>query len=484
MGITSAFNNAVSGLTASSRMAEIVSANVANAMTEGYVRRELSISSDTLGGNGGGVRINGVTRVVDETLLQDKRLSDAAAANVDAKVDFFSDLESEIGDPTTAGSLNWTISEFENALLTASSMPDSTARLTAAVEAAQGVADKLNTISDDIQQARLDADHAIGEQVDALNEALAQIEELNGSITSQLATGRDASGLMDERQALIDKIADIVPIKVVERDYNQIALFTKGGAILLDGHANEIGFTTATTMGPSLSQSAGSLSGLTVNGNAVSSTETGQFAGGSLAAAFAIRDELAPEAQANLDAVARDLMTRLESASVDPTLLTGDAGLFTDAGSAFNAANEVGLAGRLRVNAAVDPDQGGAVWRLRDGLNATSEGLVGDASLLTAITDALAAENAPASGSYGGTLRSLSGLAADFLSIVASDRQSSELTQSYTSARKEALGQMVLEQGVDTDYELQTLLVVEKAYAANAKVIATIDALLQELLDL
>lgn len=50
MSIASAFNFAISGLTASSRKAEVVSSNIANAMTEGYARRELSIASQTLGG--------------------------------------------------------------------------------------------------------------------------------------------------------------------------------------------------------------------------------------------------------------------------------------------------------------------------------------------------------------------------------------------------------------------------------------------------
>ncbi|SOC06715.1 flagellar hook-associated protein FlgK [Rhodobacter maris] len=481
MGINNAFNNAVSGLTASSRKAEIVSANVANAMTEGYARRELSISAETLGGDGGGVRILGVNRIVDATLLQDKQLADAAAANIDVKVDFFANIEAEIGDPTEAGSLGQTISDFENALLEASSMPDSVARLTATVTTAQSVVSKINAISDEIQASRLEADHAIGEQVDLLNESLVRIDELNHAITSQLSTGRDASALMDERQMVLDQIAEIVPIKVVDRDNNQISIFTKSGAILLDGSPSEIGFSSSSAMDPGWTLESGTLSGLTLNGQPVSTAESGMFGGGSLAANFAIRDELAPEAQANLDAVARDLMTRLESVSVDDN----GAGLFTDAGEAFDAANETGLAGRLRLNASVDPSQeDGAVWRIRDGLDATSEGAVGNATLLNAISAALSDESAPASGNMGSTRRSFSGLAAGFLSIVASDRQSAELTQSYTSARQESLNEMVLGQGVDTDYELQNLLVIEQAYAANAKVISAIDSLLQEILDL
>ena len=88
MSMSSALNNAVSGLTASSRMAEIISSNTANAMTQGYARRELSLSSETLGGDGGGVRILGVNRVVNESLLQDRRIADAEAANSIARTDF------------------------------------------------------------------------------------------------------------------------------------------------------------------------------------------------------------------------------------------------------------------------------------------------------------------------------------------------------------------------------------------------------------
>ncbi|MFD2438939.1 flagellar basal body protein [Paracoccus kondratievae] len=45
MSISSAISNAVSGLTAASRGTEVVSANIANALTPGYARRELNLST-------------------------------------------------------------------------------------------------------------------------------------------------------------------------------------------------------------------------------------------------------------------------------------------------------------------------------------------------------------------------------------------------------------------------------------------------------
>ena len=108
------------------------------------------------------------------------------------------------------------------------------------------------------------------------------------------------------------------------------------------------------------------------------------LAGGTLAAAFDVRDGLAVEAQTRLDAVARDFVERFQDPSVDTTLGLGDAGLFTDDGAAFDPSNETGLSGRIEVNALVVPASGGALWRLRDGLGAAAEGPVGENALLGA----------------------------------------------------------------------------------------------------
>lgn len=484
MSITSALNNAVSGLTASSRMAEVISSNTANAMTEGYARRELSLSSETLGGDGGGVRINGLVRMVNESLLQDKRLADAAAGNSALRTEFLDRFEQNIGDPEKEDSLGWALSKLDTALLEAASTPDSTARLNAAVQAAQTVVDKVNALSEDVQSQRLIADQSVGKQVERLNDALQQIELLNRTITTQVSIGRDAAGLMDERQALVESIAEIVPVRVIQRDNNQIALFSANGAILLDGAAATVGFSPAGVMSADMTLASGTLSGLTINGRTVSASDSGALGGGTLGAALAVRDELAPLAQQKLDAVARNLIERFEDPAVDDTLAVGDPGLFTDLGNALNPATEVGLAGRLRLNAAVDPSEGGAVWRLRDGLGAAAEGAVGDGRRLNALITALSEQSAPSSGDFGATLRSASGLVSDLLSFASSSRQSAELSESYASARQEALTELVLAEGVDTDYEMQALLVVERSYAANARVIQTIDAMMQELLGL
>lgn len=484
MSISSSLSNALSGLTAAARMADIVSSNTANAMTEGYVRRELSLASQSLGGNGAGVKIVGVTRNVNEYVLQDRRLADAAAENATIRADFYTRLETAIGDPETQGSLSSRMANFENALIEAASLPSSQTRLNAVFSAAGALSDHFNSMSKEVQQIRTEADHSIADMVDGLNQALTQIDELNAEIVAQRASGNDATALMDQRQGLVDRVSQIVPVRQVARDHDQISLYTTGGAILLEGNPAVIGFEETGIVTAGMTHSGGPLSGLTLNGMAISSSDQGVLGGGALGAMFAVRDELAPGVQTQLDAAARDLIERFADPAVDPTLASGDAGLFTDNGAAFDPLNETGLAGRISINALVDPAAGGDVTRLRDGLGATTPGAVGDSTLLTALQDALTTTRVPGSGDFGGAMRDASGVAAELLSQVSGSRLSAETVESYNVARQETLTEMSLADGVDTDYELQMLLKVEQAYAANARVIQAMDELMQQILGL
>ncbi|MCV2879817.1 flagellar hook-associated protein FlgK [Sedimentimonas flavescens] len=484
MGISTSLSNALSGLNAAARMADVVASNTANALTEGYARRELSLSAQSLGGVGAGVQIDGVVRVVNEGVLQDRRLADAAASNATTRVAFLESVEQMIGAPGEAGSLSARLSGLEAAFVQAASQPESEARLATVLDAATKVAGQMNTMSASVGQMRQEADAQIAEQVEALNQALSQIDDLNAQILAQRAAGHDATALMDQRQALVDLVAEIVPIRQVTRDNNQVALFTTGGAVLLEDIPVRVGFSATGAISADMSYENGDLSGLTLNGMAISPGDDGVMGGGRLGALFAVRDELAPQAQSRIDAIARDLIERFADPATDPTLASGAAGLFTDGSGSFDPAFEAGLAGRIAVNAAVDPERGGALWRLRDGIGASAPGPVGASGQLTALAEALGRGRVPASGDFGAASRSASGLAAELLSQVSSDRLTAQSIESYSLARQEALTELSLADGVDSDYELQMLLRVEQAYAANAKVIQTVDTLIQQLLGL
>ena len=480
MSVSASLSNAITGLRAVSRAAELVSANVANAMTESYGRRELSLSAATVGGQGAGVQISGVERVVNEAAIGDRRLAQAELGYHGARSNVLATLEQLIGSPSSESSLSAFTDRFEQDLIAASANPSSTTKLSAVIDSAVGLTGKINEISERLHIERENADTSIGGQVDQLNLALSDVNRLNREIRQQVNSGGDPSGLMDQRQAIVDGISAIVPIQSVSRDYGQIALVTPNGTTLVDYQAASFEFNPTSYITSDMTLASGALSGLQlVNASSFSGTPIEAISGGSLAAAFDLRDEDIPAIQANLDALSRDLMER--SADADATLSVGQVGLFTDANSALDPLSEAGLSSRLSVNSAVIPAAGGDVWRLRDGINAGAVGPASDNTILNAYEEAFSSARQPVSGAFSDAASS-SALVGQFLSQIAQDRQASQQRQSYEVARVQAFRDVEQAGGVDTDQEMQKLLLIERNYAANAKVIQAVDEMLQSLL--
>ncbi len=485
MSISATLTSALSGLGAAAKAAELVSNNVANATNPSYARRELQLGARVVGTTGQGVAVIGTDRVIDRALLSDRRIADAGAGGRDALLRFQRDLEGVIGTSADAGSISGRIASFESALVEAASRPDSEARLANLQTTLGQVTAGFAAASDSIQQARARADGKIASDVRLLNDTLVKVRDLNVLIRAAKASGNDAAGLMDQRQKLVDDIASIVPIREIARDNDQIALVTAGGATLLDGKPAIFGFTATNTITADMTLAAGGLSGLTLNGRPVAvNAPPGAVDGGTLAAHFAIRDDLGVRAQGSLDAVARNLVERLEDPALDATRAPGSPGLLTDQGAPFNPLDEVGLSARLSVNPAADPAQGGALWRFRDGLGALTQGPPGNSTLLSALHGALTAPRATATGPFASGPRSFAALTGDLSSLTASARISAENDLGYARARAGSLTELQAAAGVDTDQELQKLLTIEQSYAANARVIRTVDDLIQILIGL
>lgn len=471
MSLSAALHSALSGLTASSRRAEVVSTNIANAATPGYVRRQVELSARLVGNTANGVQVDGITRAADAILIADRRIATAEGAGRGLLSDFLAAAEKAFGLPDEPGALGSLIGGLDRALVAAAALPQSEARLSDVLDSLRGLAHGLNRASDTVQAARQAAETRISADVERVNAGLAEVAELNARITAQDLSRQDLSALMDRRQQAIDRIAEIIPLREAPRDGQRVALYTTGGAILLEDGPVRLEFRKSGLITAEMT----GLNGLTMNGRPVRMGENGTLSGGTLAASFQIRDDLAVNAQARLDALALDVANRLA--------LPGAGGsLLTDGAEPVSAAAMTGLAQRLAINTRVDPLAGGALWRLRDGLQAVAPGPAGDGSRLTAYAAALAARREPASGAVMPGQRSLATLAADLASQFATARLGAEAAQTNANARATALRQMELAQGVDTDAELQELMQVEQAYSANARVMQTMDELLKKLM--
>lgn len=479
MSITSALNSAMTGLTANARLSQVTSENLANALTPGYSSQKLNLSTSQYAA---GVRIGDVERNIDPALQSSTRKAEAEYAKVEVYSDFYSRMSGFVGTVDDNTSISAQISNFDAAMVEAISRPDSTERLHDLSVKAGLVVQSITEAAEGLNKQRVAADSSIDTQVNQLNNQLNEIEKLNARIVVSKAAGATTTAMEDQRDLLIDQVNKAIPVNVVQRDQGRVALYSVGGVALLDGKASELSFDANRTIEPHMTQDNGLLSGLEINGLAMDTSSSGPLRGGTLVAAFDIRDNATVEAQNDLDALARDLVERFQDPALDGTIGVGDAGIFTDGGNAFDPADTLGLSARLELNELVAMDGQAETWRLRDGLYAAAPGDPGDASLLTAYADAIG-ENRTISTTKLGTISSdLNTLSASLMSRFARDSDSANNTLSYAATSYTEMAQAELALGVDSDAELQNMMLIENAYAANAKMLAAIDEMLASLL--
>lgn len=478
MSISGAMNNAISGLSANSRMAEIVSSNLANALTEGYGRRDVQLQSAPLGG----VRVAGINRNVNPVVLSERRLADSALAGSERQASALAQIEQTLGSVDDPYSLAARLTAFEQALVSASADPSSNQRLETVVSRLGDLTGALGDGTSKVQSLRQEADANIARDVDDLNSALKQVAKLNNDIAHARGGGLDTGPLEDARQIAIDKIASIVPVNEIQRSGGAIALYTTKGTALVDGPPTEFEFTPTPTIVADMEYANGVLGGISIKGAPLQpNTGFGRLTGGSLEASFKLRDDTLVSAQKGLDELAADLITRFEQSTTDPTLGPTDTGLLTDNGSKFDVNDLSGLAGRIEVNASVDPANGGEVWRLREGVAAIAQGPVGDSSQLNRFVTALKSPHSYDPMQMG---RSALGQFSQFGSELSSARIDAEENVAFDSARWNLLKEAELADGVDSDQELQKLLLIEQSYAANARLIQTASSMLQTLMEI
>jgi flagellar hook-associated protein 1 FlgK len=480
MSFNIALNNAYSGLQANSRLAELVSRNVANATTEGYAAKSLVLGNRIVAADGAGVFVNGVARAEDAFLTADRRRADARAGGEAFTAEALRAIASALAPDDGGNKLADRFAALDAALEAAASEPDSEATRRQALDAATALTRTLNGLADEAGRIRDQADAEIGRQVVQVNDALTRIEDLTARIREATATGKDPTTLMDERDRQIEVVNKIVPVRVQPADYGGVTLYTKNSAILVDQNANLLTLTATS---------------VEINGFDANPLATGGprvLAGGSLEAAFRVRDEIAPDFMAQLDEIAQDLVDRFSKANVaDPSMVDVgnpfEDGLFTLWSAPGSPAEAI------RVQSAVLDDS----RRLRDGVytqydaNGVVIGPVGhpdevagkrpDAANPAVIESLLDSFRAGYGAETLGITRKVETMTANW----EKSAQTAEQTAGFSRAAADTLlDEEMRVTRVDTDEELRNLLEIEKAYAANARVMSVLDDLIKRLLEI
>lgn len=488
MSISQTLANANSGLVAIARRAGVTSNNIANALTPGYSRRDATLAEQVLAGSGVGVRVAGVARATVPAVTAERRIADADLASSGARAEAATKLSRLFGGPEDLNGLVARYAAFETSLRALADNPQSGAAQAAATSAARELTLAFNRIAAEQQTMRQQADADIARGVAGTNRALGEIDQLNQAIVKGRASGADVAALEDRRETLIDEVNAFIPVRPLARGDGAYDLMTpEGGVFLIAGSARPIEFNASGLMTAQTAYQggAGSLSGLTIGGADVTPGGPGaqQIKSGAAAGLFAVRDDIVPDAARRLDALAEDMILRFSDPSVDPTLPPGAPGIFTDDGGALAPSYVPGLAARLTLNPIVDPTAGGDPAKFRDGLGSSAPGPAGDDSVIRNLLGALTATGSQPAALGASRSFNPAEAAAFVASLAAADRVDRESAQASASALAQGLEDAeTLQTGVDTDRELQNLLIIEQAYAANARVIEAVGEMMDALM--
>ncbi|ABD08510.1 Flagellar hook-associated protein [Rhodopseudomonas palustris HaA2] len=334
MSLGDALSIAMAGLRANQASMSLVSSNVANAETPGYVRKTVNQVTTLSGPSGSGVSITGVNRELDAYLQAQLRTETSGASYASLRSDFLQQLQGLFGDPNSNGTLEDAFNGLTAATQALATSPDSTSARIGVLNAAQVVSGVLNSMSNGIQTLRTGAETGLTDAVNTANNLLQQIASINNNIRTNPAggTSTDAAtaSLLDQRDAAINQLAQLMDIRVVTDASNQVTVFTGSGMQLVGMQAAQLSFdaqgtvTPSTTWNPNTSASElGSVRIVYPDGSTADLTNS--LKSGKMAAYVELRDNTLVQAQTQLDQFAAAMASALSDKTTAGTPATSGA---------------------------------------------------------------------------------------------------------------------------------------------------------------
>lgn len=327
MSLTSALGAAMSGLNVSQAGIDVTSRNIANVGTDGYTRKVAQQTNLLAGGEGIGVRREAAQRQIDTFLQQQLRTASAGSAFLNIKSSMLERIDASFGTPDSNSSIAGSIGALATMLQELIDNPESEAARASLLNEAGNLAAKFNSMSDTIQDMRLEAERNIAAGVEEANALLNTIADVNNQIAQRQAGSLSVGDLQDKRDMAIDELSRLMDVKVVNRDDGTVTVFTSGGQLLLDRTPVELTFDEHTQIDPGSTYENGGVGTIRlVSGStSVDLIAAGAIRSGALAGYMELRDSILPQAQAQLDELAAQLALAMSEETVESTAAVSGA---------------------------------------------------------------------------------------------------------------------------------------------------------------
>lgn len=456
-GTFSSLGIALSGLRYNQALLDNASNNISNASTEGYVRRTVVGASVSVGqpamyarydGHGDGVTVEAVTRQVDPLLDAQVRSAHGSLNYLSTQQSVLSTVENGIGEPSDTG-VAAALASFNNAWQDLANNPGTDATRQQVIGQGQTLARAINGQVGNIVNQEADQRLHLLANVSDINTAATGLAKLNATIQSGEQSGLDVNSLKDQRDQLALQIANLAggTVSVESNGMYDVAV---GGVALVTGQ------TAATLVVNSGVTPSGAADGNPITFRVDSSSGSTPVPGSLGGEAGGVTDLLTnalPNYKAGLDAVAKQLA------------------------DAINAQHQAGYDANGNPGApffSYDPTNPGATLAvaLTSSSQVAASGIAGG-NLDGSNADTLSTSAKAAGDSYQ---RLVNGFGTQVAAINQQASNQSTLTTSLDNSREQ-------QAGVNLDEETVSMVTAQRAYQAAARVMTTLDAVLDTLIN-
>ena len=412
---------ASSGAKAMRAALDVTAQNIANASTDGYIRRSVNLaeqsSVDSRSSYGDvsqyGVRMVGINRNVDAFQQGEVRRTNADATRADTLVTGLSNISDAVDNSGVFDA----ITAFQSAITKLTSAPTNSSLRANMLEAARTMAQSFNVAHNSLASAMTGQQETAAAGVADMNTLAQNLAQLNLRIASDTDPLNNRATLLDQRDAILQQMSSYGDIATTFNANNTVDVKLGGSS-----GRDLVNFGTAHSLA-SATGATGTIS-YTVDGAALT------LSGGSLAGQQQVLASAAT-ANATLDGIANAMMAAVNTAQTSGADLAGANGtaMFNGAGSGAGAMT-------------------------------------------------LALQSALSSGNIAGQMN-------DLLYGMASSVSSNSITRdALESIASNAKTTLANQSGVSLDTEAANLVKYQQAFQASGKVIQVASTLFDQLLNL
>ncbi|WP_006786636.1 flagellar hook-associated protein FlgK [Thiorhodospira sibirica] len=275
--------------------------NVANVNTPGYSRQRIDLSAQQPANHlqsfyiGSGVRVDNIRREFDQFIENQLRNSVTSAEDANVFYSFSRRIDNLLADPATG--LTPGINKFFAALQDVASDPTSIPSRQVLISEGESLAHRFGFLQTRLNEQREIVEGQIGTNVDEINQLARGVADVNERIASLRGTPGQPNDLLDQRDQLIQQLAERVSVTLVDQDNGAVNVFIGKGQPLVLGFKNfelEVNRNGPDPRRPEV--------GLKTTGGTIQ--VSGVLDGGRLGALLNLRSSVLDEAQNNLGRVA------------------------------------------------------------------------------------------------------------------------------------------------------------------------------------